>query len=61
MHIDLAPVRYLLENEARVNAVDECNRTPLSIAINTSNAELFNLLIAHGAIPPVHQQKETYR
>jgi ankyrin repeat protein len=68
---DLAMAKYLLENGANVNVVDqETDETPIFYAIRRGNVELMRLFIKHGAdvqhvskVPwehtPIHTALET--
>lgn len=52
----LSQERYLLQLGTRVNTLAQSGRLPITATIITSNTELFDLLVSHGAIPPTKQR-----
>ena len=48
-HQQLSVVRYLVENRANINAVNERGRTPLDIAVGAKQRANIHFLKFHGA------------
>ena len=48
-HKQLAVVRYLVENHANVNAVNDGGRTPLDIAVPARQQAIIDFLVGNGA------------
>ena len=46
-------VKFLLENGANVNAVNDSNTSPLFYAVGTRSLKLIELLLRHGADPTI--------